>query len=86
MQWTVRDIPPELDARVRELAKARGLSLNKAVIQVVNEALGGSYPPRKKRDLSKWIEKASKVNTEEDWKAMEEIWNELRRVDPEDWR
>jgi len=86
MQWTIRDVPPELDSRVREVAREKGLSLNKAVLQVVESSLGGGLPFGKKRDLSRFIEKISKVNSKKDMRAMDRVWKVVERIGPEEWR
>ncbi len=83
MQWTVRDVPPELDQRVREVAKAKGLSLNKAVIRVVEEALGGEkIPSRKKRDLSKFVG----TIRGEDAKGFLNALKDFEKIDWEAWK
>ena len=86
MQWTIRDIPTELDSQVRELAKVQGVSLNKTVIQVLKKAIHGSGEGGKKRDLTKFLERAQKINSERDLKAMDAVWKGFEKIDPEDWR
>lgn len=38
MQYTVRGIPPTLDAALRESARTAGMSLNEAAVDIVTES------------------------------------------------
>jgi hypothetical protein len=51
MQYTVRGIPPTLDAALRERARAAGMSLNEAAVDALAEGAGLIGSPRKRRDL-----------------------------------
>jgi hypothetical protein len=51
MQYTVRGIPPSLDAALRERARAAGMSLNEAAVDALAEGAGLIGAPRKRRDL-----------------------------------
>ena len=51
MQYTVRGIPPTLDAALRERARAAGVSLNEAAVDALAEGAGLTSSPRKRRDL-----------------------------------
>ncbi len=51
MQYTVRGIPPNLDAALRERARVAGMSLNEAAIDAMAEGVGLTGAPRKRRDL-----------------------------------
>ena len=83
MQWTVSDVPPELDQRVRAVAKEFGLSLNKAVLHVVEEALGGwKGVPRKRRDLSEFIGTIRGKDAEQFLDALKEF----EKIDDEMWK
>ena len=52
MQYTIRGIPPALDAALRERARAAGKSLNEAAIDALAEGTGLIGAPRKRRDFS----------------------------------
>lgn len=39
---TLRNLPPELDRTIRERAKKKGVSVNKVVIGLLQDHLGGS--------------------------------------------
>ena len=51
MQYTIRGIPPAVDAALRERARAQGKSLNEAAIDALAEGAGVARTPRKRRKL-----------------------------------
>lgn len=51
MQYTVRGIPPALDAALRQRARARGKSLNEQAVDALAKGVGLTGVPRKRRDL-----------------------------------
>lgn len=51
MQYTLRGIPPALDAAFRERARAAGMSLNEATVDALAEGAGLIRSPRKRRDF-----------------------------------
>jgi plasmid stability protein len=48
-QITLRDIPDEVKKTVQREAERKGLSLNKAFISILEQAVGGKTPAKKKR-------------------------------------
>lgn len=80
MQYTIRDIPEEVDKALRAKAKAEGKSLNQTAVEVFTSALGVGQTKRKYRDLSDLV--GSWVDDPEFDRAMEE----QDRVEPELWR
>ena len=52
MQYTIRNVPPELDAALRERARQEGRSLNDVVVETLRRDLGLSGERSRKRDLS----------------------------------
>ena len=51
-QITLRDVPRELDHRLRELARAQNKSLNRTIIGVLMESLHLGDGRDRKRDMS----------------------------------
>ena len=51
MQYTLRDIPPPVDAELRRRAKAEGKSLNTVAIEILIRGTGLSGTPVRQRDL-----------------------------------
>jgi len=52
MQYTIRGIPPRLDAALRERARRAGQSLNETALQALIEGAGLTGERKKRRDLS----------------------------------
>ena len=52
MQYTLRNIPRELDREIRRKAKAEGKSLNQVAVDLLRESLGVGPGAGKRRDLS----------------------------------
>ena len=80
MQYTIRDIPKDVDKALRAKARAEGKSLNQTAVEVITGALGVRQPRRKYRDLSKLV--GSWVEDPE----FDRLMKEQDRVDPELWR
>ena len=80
MQYTIRQIPKEVDQALRRRAKSEGKSLNETIISVLQEAFAGNGVKKKYRDLSDiagtWVEDPE----------FDKIIEEQRRIDPEDWQ
>ena len=82
MQYTIRQIPRNIDKALRAKAKAEGKSLNQAAVEALRAGLGVVNQPTKKRDLSDLVG----TMTPEDSKAMEEVRELFDRVDEDVWR
>ena len=80
MQYTVRGIPPNLDAALRERARAAGMSLNEAAVDALAEGAGLAGSPRKRRDLQ------DIAGTWKSDKASEEALAAQDQVDEGLWR
>jgi len=79
---TLRNIPPDTARRIAEKATADGISLNKAVIRLLEESSTQSTPPKPERtDFSKL---AGGWDAEEA-DAFDRYLAEMRRIDPADW-
>ena len=79
---SLRNLPPEVARFVRKKAQADRTSLNKTVIGLLEECVGGGAKPRKKRDLS-WLAGSW---SQEEADAFDRILAEHRQIDPEIWR
>jgi hypothetical protein len=81
---TVRNLPPNVARAVRDKAKRERLSLNKAVVKLLEEATGGApdHRPVSHDDLDRffgtWTRKEANV--------FDAALRELREIDPEMWR
>ena len=79
VQYTLRGIPRELDEAIRRKAKQEGISLNKAVIQTLDEGLRASGEEILYHDLDDLI------GTWVDDPEFDKIIEEMDVIDPEIW-
>jgi hypothetical protein len=80
VQYTLRDVPPNLDRVVRQKARQARKSLNQVLIDALLRAFGLTREPARQRDLS------DVTGTWRDDPKFDEVVREQRRVDPELWR
>ena len=52
MQYTIRNVPPEVDSELRRRAKVEGKSINAVAIEALVCATGLGEVPLRRRDLS----------------------------------
>lgn len=52
MRYTIRGVPPAVDAALRLRARAGGKSLNEAAVEALTERARMAGKPRKRRDLA----------------------------------
>ena len=81
---TVRNLPPELARVIRQKAKQERISLNRAVISLLEKATGLGKPRREEvhTDLDRFFGCVSKEEAEE---LDQAIW-EQRQIEPEMWK
>lgn len=80
MQYTLRNIPPQLDAALRERARRDGKSLNEVTIEALSQALGLEGEPVARRNLS---------DVAGTWTADDEVDAALaaqREIDADIWK
>lgn len=80
MQYTLRNIPPSLDAALRRKAREEGRSLNEVAVEALMRALGLEGEPIRHRDLG------DVAGTWEADPAADDALDDQRRVDPELWQ
>ena len=80
-KYTLRDVPVQVDRRLREAAVEYGLSLNQTVLKILNRGLGLDKKPVKRRDLSGLASSLSDAEA----KVLEEMAVAQRQVNPKDW-
>jgi hypothetical protein len=79
---TLRNIPPKLQEAIRRRAGMDGLSLNKTVIRMLEEAAGQRTTGR---ELHHDLDHLAGTWSDEEAAAFESALIEQRRVDPELW-
>ncbi len=80
-KYTVRDVPEQVDIRLREAASEYGLSLNQTVLKILGLGLGLERKPVKRRDLSV----VAGTLSEAEAGRLEALGAAQRRVNPKDW-
>ena len=77
---TLRNLPEPVARAVRERAAKYHISLNKAVIQILEQATGSQRPPSNELDrfFGTW--------TKEEADEFDRSLAEQRRIDPEMWK
>ena len=81
---TVRNLPPEVAKAVREKARKEKLSLNKAVVRLLEEAMGADKGKEKvvHHDLDRFFG----TWTKEEADAFDDATRDHRKIDPEMWK
>jgi hypothetical protein len=82
VQYTVRDVPEEVDNRLRECAELEGVSLNQATLRALERGLGSERQPVRYRTLRQMTAQTPKAST----KAWRVALEEQDRINPEDWK
>jgi plasmid stability protein len=80
MQYTIRNVPPQVDRALRRRATKEGKSLNQVTVEALAASLGLGDDPIRYRDLSDLLGKGV-VDPE-----TEAALADQRRIDPDLWR
>lgn len=78
-QYTIRNVPNDLDRELREWAKQRGASLNEAAIDAIRRGLGITASEAEYDDLD------DLVGTWKNDKRFERAMADQDKVDPDQW-
>ncbi len=81
VQYSVRDVPEEMNMRLREVAAEEEVSLNQAVLRAIERGLGMSGGCVRYRSLRGIVSRAPKP----DKAGWSRVIKELDKVHPEDW-
>ena len=81
---TVRNLPPAVARAVKEKARKERLSLNKAIVRLLEEATGSEAPA--KHELHRDLDKYFGTWTKKEADAFDEALEEQRQIDPEMWK
>lgn len=80
MQYTLRGIPVEVDAALRERARAASKSLNEVAIEALAEGVGVAGKARKRRNFEHI------AGTWKEDKAFDEAIADQRQIDEDLWK
>lgn len=81
-QYTVRGVPPEIEKKIAEEARRKGMSLNRALISLLEEVAGTTAGPEPYTDL----DDLCGVWSPAEYDRFEESLREQRGIDEELWR
>ena len=82
---TLRNLPPEVARAIREKAKKEKISLNRAVISLLEEATGHGRQARKERFHDE-LDALAGSWTKEEADEFDAFLREHRTIDPEMWK
>jgi hypothetical protein len=83
---TVRNLPPAVAKAVREKAKREKLSLNKAIVKLLEEATGHGQTKVAKPVVHHDLDHLAGTWSEEEYQQFMESLREQRQIDPEMWK
>ncbi len=81
---TLRNIPPNLSRRIERKAKEKGSSMNRTVIQILEDALGTSK--KRAAELHHDLDHLAGSWSEDEAAEFNEDLAAQRRIDPELWQ
>jgi hypothetical protein len=85
---TLRNVPPPVERAIKDKAKRERVSLNKAVVGLLEEATGSASrkTASSKKVLRYDLDKFSGSWTKEEADEFDATLKEQRQVDPKDWK
>ena len=79
MQYTIRNIPPEIDRAIKARAKKLGKSVNQVALELLTHGTGQAVRRRSLRNMpGAWSEAEAA--------ELDRFLEEHRRIDPELWK
>jgi hypothetical protein len=85
-QITIRSIPDEVKKTVQKEAAEKGVSLNKAIISLLELAVGTKVPGKKKRVLYNDLDHLAGLWSREEAAEFDKNLTAQRKVDTELWK
>ena len=84
---TLRNVPPPVERAIKDKAKRERVSLNKAVVGLLEEATGSpSRTASSKKVLRYDLDKFSGSWTKQEADEFDAALKQQRKVDPKDWK
>ncbi len=85
-QITIRGIPDDVKKTVRKEAAQKGVSLNKAIISLLERAAGTKAPEKNKRVLYHDLDHLAGLWSREEAASFDKTLKAQRKVDAELWK
>ena len=79
---SIHDLPTELTQRIKEKAKNEGLSLNKTLKKLLEQAMGFKPTPALQVNI---FQDLSGVWSTDDLQEFEQVSQDQSQIDPSDW-
>lgn len=80
---TLRNIPPQVKKAIERRAREKKTSVNKAVIEMLEECAGG---PAKHDEVYHDLDRLAGTWSSEEARAFEQALNQQREIDAELWK
>lgn len=85
-QITIRSIPDKVKKTVQKEAQRKGVSLNKAIISLLERAVGANAPEKKRRVLYHDLDHLAGIWSREEAASFDKALKAQRKVDAELWK
>ena len=85
-QITIRSIPDDVKKTVQKEAEQKGMSLNKAIISILERAVGTKAAEKKKRVLYHDLDHLAGLWSREEAASFDKTLKAQRKVDSELWK
>lgn len=85
-QITIRGIPDAVKKTVQKEAEKKGMSLNKAIVSLLERAVGAKAPEKKKRVLYHDLDHLAGLWSREEAASFDKSLKAQRKVDAELWK
>ena len=85
-QITLRSIPENVKKTVKKEAEGKGVSLNKAIISLLEKSVGGQTVEKKKKVLYHDLDHLAGLWSREDAAVFDKRLKKQRKVDTELWK
>lgn len=83
---TLRNLPAEIAKTIQRRAKEKKTSVNKAVIELLEESVGGKAPKKKEKARYHDLDHLIGTWTKEEAEEFEKLLAEQRTIDPKLWK
>ncbi len=83
---TLRNVPPEVARRIEQLARAEGVSFNKATIRLLRKAIESERNRKGARPRRDELSALAGTWSKKEADAFDEALRAQRQIDPELWK
>ncbi len=85
-QITLRSIPEKVKKTIKKEAERKGVSMNKAIISLLEKAVGGQTMEKKKKTLYHDLDHLAGLWSREEASVFDKSLKTQRKVDAELWK